>query len=77
MQLFDYHHRTNSIVQLPYLQPSKKTETQIADLVNLILSAKQENPAADTFSFESEIDQLVYQLFELTEEDISQIMVSK
>lgn len=38
--------------------------------VTQILTAKKQNPAADTSALEKEIDQLVYQLYGLTEEEI-------
>ncbi|GHT06232.1 hypothetical protein AGMMS49525_14300 [Bacteroidia bacterium] len=42
----------------------------IITLVNQILSAKKENPVADTSALEKEIDKLVYELYGLTEEEI-------
>jgi adenine-specific DNA-methyltransferase len=39
-------------------------------LINQILSAKKQNPEADTSQLEKEIDQLVYKLYDLTEEEI-------
>ena len=39
-------------------------------LVERILAAKRTNPQADTSELEREIDQLVYQLYGLTEEEI-------
>ena len=45
----------------------------VINLVNQILDAKQENPQADTFELENEIDQLVYQLYGLTDEDFAVI----
>ncbi|MBO6586049.1 MAG: Eco57I restriction-modification methylase domain-containing protein [Gracilimonas sp.] len=44
---------------------------EIGSLVNQILTAKKENPEADTGALEAEIDQLVYQLYGLTEEEIA------
>ncbi|MGI8583896.1 MAG: TaqI-like C-terminal specificity domain-containing protein, partial [Chitinophagaceae bacterium] len=41
--------------------------------VNQILAAKKESPKADTSSFENEIDKLVYQLYNLTPEEIQTI----
>ena len=46
-------------------------EQPIISLVNQILSAKKENPQADTSDWENEIDQLVYQLYGLTDEEIA------
>ena len=48
-------------------------EQPIISLVNKILNAKQENPQADTSEWEKEIDQLVYQLYGLTDEEIKVI----
>ncbi len=49
----------------------KNIEKLIITLVNQILEAKQENPQADTSDWENEIDQLVYQLYGLTDEEIA------
>lgn len=38
--------------------------------VNRILSNKKENPQADTSTLEAEIDQMVYKLYGLSEEEI-------
>ena len=40
-------------------------------LVESILSAKADNPSADTRSVEAEIDRLVYDLYELTSQEIT------
>jgi adenine-specific DNA-methyltransferase len=42
----------------------------MATLVDQILSAKKQNPEADTSQLEREINQLVYKLYNLTEEEI-------
>ena len=42
----------------------------LIDLVNKILEIKKGNSESDTSTLEYEIDQLVYQLYELTEEEI-------
>ncbi|MGL5034071.1 MAG: hypothetical protein ACRC6M_09760, partial [Microcystaceae cyanobacterium] len=39
--------------------------------VDQILLAKKENPKADTTALEKECDRLVYQLYELTDEEIT------
>jgi len=39
-------------------------------LVERILAAKRANPQADTSALEKEIDQLVYQLYGLSQEEI-------
>ena len=50
----------------------KKCNNQqpIISLVDQILTLKKENPQADTSALETEIDELVYQLYELTDEEI-------
>lgn len=46
-------------------------QVPIIEIVDRILAAKRENPQADTSESEREIDQLVYELYELTEEEIA------
>jgi adenine-specific DNA-methyltransferase len=43
------------------------------DLVSQIHNAKKQDPAADTCALEKEIDQLVYQLYGLTDEEIKMV----
>lgn len=52
--------------------PIKKSANQkiIIKKVNEILIAKESNPKSDTSILEKQIDELVYKLYELTEEDI-------
>jgi type II restriction/modification system DNA methylase subunit YeeA len=45
-------------------------ETPFMEIVNQILAAKKLEPTADTTALEKEIDQLIYQLYDLTEEEI-------
>ncbi len=54
--------------QIPLVIPNKNNELEIISLVETILAKKQDNK--DTSSEEAQIDQLVYQLYELTEEEI-------
>ena len=54
--------------KFPIKIPSDKTV--ITDLVNRIINIKRKNPSADTKDLESEIDRLVYQLYDLTEDEI-------
>ena len=53
----------------------KKLSTQeqipIITLVDQILSAKAANPKADTSALERQIDEMVYKLYDLTEEEIA------
>jgi hypothetical protein len=55
---------------MPIKEVSKSEEQKIENVVNKILSLKKQNPEADTTVLESEIDQLVYQLYNLTENEI-------
>ncbi len=54
--------------KIPIIQPSE--DELITDKVSEILELKNQNPEADTSSIEKEIDQLVYQLYNLTEAEI-------
>ncbi len=56
--------------QLPVVIPSKENETLIVELVDRILEKKQANPNANTLALEQEIDKKVYELYELTKEEI-------
>ncbi len=49
----------------------KDNSGQIASKVNQILALKKANPEADTSALEAEIDQMVYKLYGLTEEEIN------
>jgi hypothetical protein len=55
--------------QIPIATGNASIQSKINTLVNKLLSIKQ-NPSADTTDLENEIDQLVYQLYDLTEEEI-------
>ena len=55
----------------PPITPSNEPIVkQIEVLVDKILEAKKKNPEADTGEWEKEIDELVYRLYDLTEEEI-------
>ncbi len=55
-------------VKVPKLSPIQQQPFIL--LVDKILAAKAQDPNADTSSLETEIDQLVYQLYDLTTEEI-------
>ncbi|HPX76970.1 MAG TPA: TaqI-like C-terminal specificity domain-containing protein, partial [Bacteroidales bacterium] len=61
--------RTLKSIPIPHID--KLHQQPIITLVSQILDAKKENPHADTSKWENEIDQLVYQLYELTDEEIA------
>jgi adenine-specific DNA-methyltransferase len=54
----------------PIMPQNQRLVNQIISLVDQILSAKKQNPEADTSKLEKEIDKLVYKLYNLTEEEI-------
>jgi type II restriction/modification system DNA methylase subunit YeeA len=56
--------------QIPIPEYSS-VETELIGKVDLILEAKKANPKTDTSMLEKEIDQLVYALYGLTEEEIA------
>jgi type II restriction/modification system DNA methylase subunit YeeA len=47
-----------------------ENQGKIISIVDQILSAKRKVPGVDTMKWEREIDQLVYQLYGLTEDEI-------
>ncbi|MEG3981254.1 Eco57I restriction-modification methylase domain-containing protein [Microcoleus sp. T3B2] len=56
--------------QIPIPRANQEQAKLITSLVEQILTAKKSEPKADTTELEKEIDQLVYQLYELTAEEI-------
>lgn len=63
--------RISSVENLPIKIADSKTQEIFITLVDKILATKKENPTSDTSELEAEIDQLVYQLYDLTEEEIA------
>lgn len=59
------------LLAIPLINADEKITKQIESIVDAILAAKKENPQADTSEWEKEIDQWVYKLYELTEEEIA------
>lgn len=79
---FDYFSFTNHITaaelkSIPIPQATQEHQKQIAGLVHNIQDSKQNNFEADTSALEHEIDKLVYQLYNLTPEEISVIEEDK
>lgn len=60
----------NQIKSIPIPNASITQQEAITTLVNQILEAKRANPQADTSALEAQIDQLVYELYGLTQEEI-------
>jgi adenine-specific DNA-methyltransferase len=68
-----YRYKKAFLEQLPIppITPQNQPLTdQIVQIVDQILSAKKQNPEADTSKLEKEIDELVYKLYNLNEEEI-------
>lgn len=60
----------NDLRQFPIKVISKENQKIFIFLVNKIINKKMQDPTANTFNLESQIDQLVYELYGLTEEEI-------
>jgi hypothetical protein len=56
--------------ELPIKRIEKISQNVFVELVNKILAVKKQNPLADIATLENQIDQLVYKLYDLTEEEI-------
>ncbi len=67
----DYHIVPEHIRKIPIAYATQIQQDEIVVKVDEILKTKQTNPSADTSALESEIDRLVYQLYGLTDEEIS------
>lgn len=59
--------------QIPMIKVAEETNDEFKILVSKISKCLIENPNADTKDLESEIDKLVYKLYELTDEEIKVI----
>jgi len=66
----DVNIKPEQLRKIPVALPDKETKNTIVSLVDRILAAKHENPAADTSELGKQIDQLVYELYGLTKEEI-------
>jgi hypothetical protein len=58
------------LFKLPIAIGTKQQQTRIETTANKVIAAKKSNPNADTTSLEKKIDRLIYQLYQLTEEEI-------
>jgi adenine-specific DNA-methyltransferase len=66
----------NDIKELPIPNIDKKTKSILSNLVGKIIEEKKQNSIVDTTHLENQIDQLVYQLYGLTEKEIKIIEAS-
>ena len=65
-----YTLKKSTIEEFPIQEISDNLQQPFINLVTQILQTKKSDPAADTSALELEIDQLVYELYGLTEEEI-------
>ena len=65
----DYHIYPEHIRNFPIPSASKKQQKQIIDLVDKILEAKKQNPSANTIAIENEIDEYIYDLYSLSDDE--------
>lgn len=54
----------------PIPQLNTNTQTEISKLVHKVIAAKRSNNSTDTSVFEKQIDEVVYQVYELSKDDI-------
>ena len=62
--------RVAGLEKIPIKSITHNERKPFINLVNQILSAKKANPQADTTALEAKIDQLVYKLYSLTDDEI-------
>ena len=65
--------KTNNLLKLPIPPVTPQNQlivSQIESLVDQILAKKKSNPNDDTYELEHQIDQLIYKLYDLTDEEI-------
>lgn len=60
-----------AVAPLHVVVPTVDQENVITSKVDAIIAAKKTDPDADTSTLESEIDKLVYRLYDLTPEEIA------
>ena len=63
-------YRTNFLEELPFVALQKMEAKKIQSCVDQILSLKKRNLETDTCELERKIDQVVYELYGLTEDEI-------
>lgn len=60
----------STIEELPLMSAPRSVQDKLAGLVDEVVAAKQNDQAVDSARLEQEIDQLVYKLFSLSDEEI-------
>ncbi|MDE0041364.1 MAG: hypothetical protein OXT74_04975, partial [Candidatus Poribacteria bacterium] len=61
---------SNDIKAIPIPEATSEQQAPIIEFVDRILGLKRSNPDADTTALETEIDRVVYSLYDLTREEI-------
>ena len=64
------HTYPKSVRELPVYKATEQEVINLSELVIQIITTKESDPTADTIALEAEIDQLVYELYGLTEDEI-------
>lgn len=65
-----FRYKKAFLENLPIPVPREADRSRISSLVDQIISAKKEDPKSNTSRIEAKIDELVYQLYDLTDEEI-------
>lgn len=63
--------KVKTVRELPIVLPGQEDRSYIDYLVERILLEKTKNPLADTSTLEEQVDAIIYQLYRLTEDEIS------
>ena len=63
--------KKSTIDRFPIKEVNETAQQPFIEKVDKILTLKEENPKADTSILEKEIDQMVYELYDLTEDEIA------
>lgn len=71
MQGSAYQVDKGPILEIPIYIPNNKLQKPIIDLVDQIISSKKHDSLTDIISYEMQLDKLVYQLYDLTAEEIA------
>ena len=66
----DFNIYPEYIRNIPIPTATKEQQQAIINLVDIIISTKKDSPQTDTSALEREIDQQVYDLYNLTPEEI-------
>jgi adenine-specific DNA-methyltransferase len=68
-----YYFKTKYLEPFSFPQCSKQEEASLVKIVDQILAAKRRDPSGDTSRLEHDIDKLVYQLYDLSPNEIASI----